>query len=93
MERGERLSQACQDFARRLAQVALPRLSGVRVSESPPMSARLVNCAGVHCYNCFNPRAPRGARRDCRELQLSIMKTPPRLIGWLRSTMERAIMH
>src|ERR1019366_5997364 len=25
--------------------------------------------------------------------QLSIMKTPPRLIGWLRSTMERAIMH
>src|ERR1035441_9875862 len=24
--------------------------------------------------------------------QLSIMKTPPRLIGWLRSTMERAIM-
>src|ERR1035441_3373014 len=25
--------------------------------------------------------------------QLSIMKTPPRLIGWLRSTTERAIMH
>src|SRR5450759_1900014 len=25
--------------------------------------------------------------------QPSIMKTPPRLIGWLRSTMERAIMH
>src|ERR1017187_755788 len=25
--------------------------------------------------------------------QLSIMKTPPRLIGWLRSTMERAIMN
>src|ERR1019366_7867219 len=25
--------------------------------------------------------------------QLNIMKTPPRLIGWLRSTMERAIMH
>src|ERR1019366_5005770 len=25
--------------------------------------------------------------------QLSIMKTPPRLIGWPRSTMERAIMH
>ena len=46
--------------ARRLAQVASPGPFRVRVSESPPRGARLVNCAGIRAGACASAAVPHG---------------------------------
>src|ERR1039458_3594491 len=46
--------------ARRLAQVASPGPFRVRVSESPPRRALLVNCAGIRAGACASAAVPHG---------------------------------